>query len=452
MANDYNISYYGAPQIVDQIPSSFRIYDRRTAMLTKISEGRANLMRLLLGYAKSNGAYVATDTETRWGLEYERLARIYFSSDSTSSAQTFHDYIYVSNAEGRRLQAGDVLNLMGFWVSPSRGLAIATGEDLNLKTSTYSMPEQVKIIQNFGDGSGNLSGSANSGYCKIQVRRNFGGIAPSTGHADMLVDIAGGTWASPLTDPFLWKAGNSIAEGIDDQLTYSDVDEYDYNYCQIVMRKWAATETEQNVARFFTTENTFQRNGRRALEEFFKELDVLALFGSRRTEVENGRRKWYAGGIHEFIPTAHFIDYDDSLFQTKNFNTQLKDMFYYGTQTKTVLAGADFYTSLANMIDNKIILPAATNSWGLELVRFSTTNGGTLLIAPSDTLSLHGMADYAYVIDPSHFQYGHLQNMDIKTVTVPQTNPHAMESEIYGQITFKRTNPNAHWVFLKATS
>jgi len=452
MANDYSISYYSGQPVVDNIPSSFRTYDRRTAMLTKISEGRANLMRLLLNYAKSNGAYVATDTETRWGLEYERLARIYCSGDSTSSEQTFHDLLHVTNEEGRRLQAGDILNLMGFFVSPSRGLAIATGEDLNLKTSTYAMPEQVKVLVNYGDGSGNLLGAASSTCTKIKVQRNFGGIAPTTGHADMLVDIAAGTWASPITEPFLWKAGNSMAEGRDDQLTYNDSDEYDYNYCQIVMRKWSATETEQNLNRFFTSEKTFQRNGRRALEEFFKEMDVMALFGSRRTETENGRRKWYTGGIHEFIPTANHVNYDDSLFQTKNFNEQMKDMFYYGSQTKVGLTGADFHVGFTNMIDNKIILPAAVNSWGLDLVKFSGTNGGTLLLAASDTLSLHGMSDYLYVIDPSNFQYGHLQNMDIKSITVPQTNPHEMEAEIYGQVTFKRTNPNAHWVFLKASS
>lgn len=446
MANGYDISYYNGATIVDNIPSSFRTYDRRTAMLTKISEGRANLMRLLLNYAKSNGAYVATDTETRWGIEYERLARIYFAADSTSSSGTKHDLIYVSNSEGRRLQQGDILNLMGFFVSPSRGLAAATGAGLNVKTSTYAMPEQIKVLINYGEGSGTATTNT-----KLLVRRNFGGVEP-TGHANMLVDIAGGTWSSPITEPFLWKAGNSVAEGRDDQLTYNDSDEYDYNYCQIVMRKWSATETEGNVNRFFTSEKTFQRNGRRALEEFFKEMDVMALFGSRRTETENGRRKWYAGGIHEFIPTANHKAYDDSLFQTKNFNEEMKDMFYYGSQTKVGLSGADYHLGFTNMIDNKIILPAAVNSWGLDLVRFQGTNGGTLLLTASDTLSLHGMSDYMYVIDPSHFQYGHLQNMDIKTITVPQTNPHESEAEIYGQVTFKRTNPNAHWVFLRASS
>jgi hypothetical protein len=218
------------------------------------------------------------------------------------------------------------------------------------------------------------------------------------------------------------------------------------------MRKWSATDVEQNVDRFFSSEKTFQRNGRRALEEFFKELDVMALFGSRRTETENGRRKWYTGGIAEFIPAGNHIPYSDSLFQTKNFNTQLKDMFYYGSQTKIVVCGADFYTNFSNMIDNKIILPAATNSWGVELQKFNATNGGTLLFAPSDTLSLHGMSDYAYVIDPASFQYGHLQNMDINTITVPQVNPHQQEAEIFGSVTFKRTNPHAHWVFLRASA
>jgi len=449
--NDYTITYYQGQPVVDNIPVAFREYDRRTAMLTKISEGRANLLRLLWEYARRSGAFVARDVETRWGIEYGRLAKIFFSHDSTNSSGTLHDIFRVTNAEGRRLQPGDILNNMGFWVkydaTTGRTTAIASGEGIRSKTSTYFLPEQIKVLENYGDDS------YSAGYTNIKVRRNFGGTAP-TGHADLAVDLSSPSpaYATEVGVPFLWKAGNSIPEGRDDQWTYTDVDTYDYNYCQIVMRKWSATETEQNVDRFFTKEKTFQRNGRRALEEFAKELDSIATFGTRKTETENGRRKWYTGGILEFIPSANVVPYSDTLFQTKNFNEQLKDMFYYGSQTKIVMAGADFYTKFSNMIDNKIILPAATNGWGVELTRFNATNGGTLLFAPSDTLSLHGMSDYAIVIDPAHFQYGHLQNMDIKTLNVETVNPHEMEAEIYGQITFKRTNPQAHWLFVKADS
>lgn len=448
MANPYTINYYQGQPVVDTIPSIAREYDRRTAMLTKISEGRAPLMRLLFEYAKRKGAFVATDTKPMWGIEYSRLQRMYVTADSTSSSGTKHDLIVVSNADGNRIQKDDLFNLMGFWTkmdaTTGRTMANATGEDANLRNATtgYIIPEQVKVLENYGPDS------ASAGNTRIKVRRNFGGAEP-TGHADLLVDYTGGTWAGNVgSTPYLWKAGNSIAEGRDDQMVYSDTDETDYNYTQHVIRKWSATETEQNVNRFFTGEKTFQRNGRRALEEFFKELEMIATFGTRKTEVENGRRKWYAGGIFEYIPSSNYIGYSDSLFQTANFNSTIKDMFYFGSQTKLVLAGADFYTKFSNMIDNKIILPSAQTGWGVELMQFRASNGGTLLFAPSDTMSLHGMSDYAMVIDPDSFQYGHLQNMDIKTINVPQVNPHEMEAEIYGTITFKRTNPKAHWVFV----
>jgi hypothetical protein len=447
-SNDYNITYYQGQPVVDYIPAQFREYDRRTAMLTKISEGRSNFLRLLWEYARRKGAYVARDVESRWGIEYGRLAKIFFTHDSTSSSGTLHDLFSVTNAEGRRLQPGDILNNMGFWVkmdaTTGRTTAAADGAGIRSKTAVFFLPEQIKVLQNYGDDS------KAAGYCQIKVRRNFGGTAP-TGHADLAVDLSSPSpaYSTEVGVPFLWKAGNSIPEGRDDQWTYTDVDEYDYNYCQIVMRKWSATETEQNVDRFFTTEKTFQRNGRRALEEFTRELDMIVTFGTRKTETENGRRKWYAGGILEFIPSSNIIGYDSSLFITKNFNEQLKNMFYYGSQTKLVLCGADYYTQFSNMIDNKIILPSAVSGWGVELTQFRATNGGTLLFAPSDTLSLHGMSDYAIVVDPEHFQYGHLQNMDVKAIKVETVNPHEMEGEIYGQITLKRTNPKAHWLFVK---
>ena len=171
MANDYNITYYQGQPVVDNIPAVQRTYDLRTAMLTKISEGRANLMRLLLEYARRRGAYVTRDVESRWGLEYARLARIYFTADSTSSSGTLHDILTVSNAEGRRLQPGDILNLMGFWVkydtTTGRTMVAASGAGSNVKTSVYFLPEQIKIMENYGDDS------ASAGNTKVKVRRNF---------------------------------------------------------------------------------------------------------------------------------------------------------------------------------------------------------------------------------------------------------------------------------------
>jgi hypothetical protein len=70
-------------------------------------------------------------------------------------------------------------------------------------------------------------------------------------------------------------------------------------------------------------------------------------------------------------------------------------------------------------------------------------------VVPSDKLSLNGMSDYAVLIDPTCFQYGHLQNMDVNIIEENvSANPHEKSGEIFGVFTFKRTNPDANWLFV----
>jgi len=154
----------------------------------------------------------------------------------------------------------------------------------------------------------------------------------------------------------------------------------------------------------------------------------------------------------EYIPESNWFGYSlgtDNLFTPELFNEATKNMFYWGSQTKIALAGADFYTKLSNMFgtSNMYALPAEKNSWGVALQVFHTSNGGTIYFAPSDLLSLYGLGDTCLMYDPAHFQYGHLQNMEIQTYTHNLENPHERTAEVYGQVIFKRTNPNAHWGF-----
>ncbi|MDP4194818.1 MAG: hypothetical protein Q8940_07205 [Bacteroidota bacterium] len=436
------VSYYaGMPLVDNNILPSNRIYDRRTGLLTFIEEGRSAFARLLLNYAKQRGAYVARDVETRWGIEYKRLPRLYFNGASSSTSGAKNDVFSLDTANGARIQKGDIFALMGFYVPSNRDVnPLSNDVPVLAKSTSAPLPELVQV---------NLVNKTATGY-EIIVDRNFLGTnLNANGDASMAMNATSGDVAN-YGNFFLWKMSPSLTEGSDDQQIYSDLDDWDYNYCQIIMRKWGATETEQNVDRFFGRpgETTFQRNARRSLGEFFDEFDVTALLGVRNTRLENGRRKWYAGGFMEFVPTANYIGYSDSMFITKNFNEVLKNKFYFGAQTKIILGGDNFYTKASNMLDNKIILPASTNSWGLELVRFRAANGGNVLFANSDTMSLNGMSDYGILFDPETFQYGHLQNMDIKQIKPTTTNPHEEVGEIYGQVTFKRSNPDANYVFL----
>lgn len=420
-------SYYqGMPFVSNSTFESQRIYDRRTAIMSYIEQGRAAFSRLLFGYARAKGAVVVKDTEPRWGIEYKRLPRVAHTAASTTTGVTNANDIFKVGLDGARLQEGDILYNVGFWQDIGR-TNVATG--VTAKTSTYCVPEAVKVLQV-------TKYDATTYY--ITVQRNWGGPQIT----------AGTTWAT-TTSMFLWKGSPSLLEGSDDQLIYSDTNDWDYNYTQYIMRKWGATETENNVDRFFSNgETPYQRNARRKLGEFFDELDVTALLGTRRKEQVGGKTKWYAGGLLEFIPSGNIVAMDDSTFLTKNFNALMKDKFYYGSQTKIMLCGQNVYTGMSNMLDNKIILPAAQNSFGVELQMFKVANGGTVLLAPSDTMSLNGLQDHAVLYDPSTFKYGHLQNMDIKQIEVNGTNPHEKTGEIYGQVTFIRENPDANFMFV----
>jgi hypothetical protein len=423
-------SYYQGVSLVDNNITAFqRTYDRRTALLAYIKQGRAGLMRVLLNYAKSKGAYVANDTTTTWGIEYERLPRIYMSAASTTSGAANLNDILKVGSDGARLQPGDVCALVGCYVPTTRAISTTVS---TTQAKATPVPELVKVLQVV------QTTDATSPY-NVYVTRNFAG----TGYGASASNAT-------TTSMFLWKGNLTQAEGLDDAQIYSDTNDWDYNYCEIVQAKWGATETEQNVDRFYyNNETPFQRNARRTLGEFFDGLEVKALFGSRRSEkTADGRNKWYTGGLMEFVPANNYYDIDESYFSSQKFNKLMKDKFYYGSQTKIMVCGEDFYTGISNMIDNKIILPAEKNAWGVELTRFRPTNGGNIVLVPSDGLSLNGFGKYGIMFDPDTFQYGHLKNMDIRQITINNQNPHEMTGEIYGQITFRRTNPDANHVFI----
>ena len=94
-------------------------------------------------------------------------------------------------------------------------------------------------------------------------------------------------------------------------------------------------------------------------------------------------------------------------------------------------------------------IPVIVDRWGVRGLYFQCSNGGRIMVVPSDTLSLNGNNDIAVLYDPETFQYGHLQNMDIQVVDpLPTNNIHEQEGEVYGVVTCKRTNPNSNYVFV----
>ena len=219
MATDFN-SYYGGISLVDNIPVNQRLYDRPTALLTKIAEGRAPMMRILLNTAKAQGGWIAQDVKSYWGIEERRKVRMTITGDSTSTSSNKHDILTVDDNEAARLQPGDLGYISSSFTAPDRSLL--PKQVVTAGATPYVLNELVKVLEV------EAAGSSTTGKTQVVVVRNFGGIAVD----DATLEI---TAVSAMS---LVKMVNSIAEGADDMQIYSDTDDEDYNWCQIVGKKW----------------------------------------------------------------------------------------------------------------------------------------------------------------------------------------------------------------------
>lgn len=440
-----NIPYFPGPTRIDSIPAFQREYNLRDALVMRIKEGRDNMSKMLLADARRNGAYVVNDVHHRWPVDINQHGRFYLAVQSIAAGQVTTIQLANTDDSGR-LQAGDIVALMGSYVTKSRTVA-----PVYVKSATALLPELMKITAvNYTTGV-------------VTVIRNFAPEAATQVAAGALAIVASGatTGQANAADCFMIKIGNAMAEGKDDQKIWTRKTTFDYNVCQYVLRKWGATDIEQNVAKVYGTDslNTLQKNKMDALEAFYDELEWLALFGTRG-EGSSADNRWIgtAGGILEIIPTEHYElhmapDYASAtkmgMFTVKKFNKQYENKFFYGSQTKVLLCGQNYHTAFSMMINNQTqAVPVVLNSWGVEGYSFKTSSGGTIIVVPSDKLSLNGMSDYAILVDMEYFRYGHLKNMDINVIPkLNSENPHEETGEVFGVITFYRGNPYAHWLF-----
>jgi hypothetical protein len=456
-SSSQNIPYYQGLTRIQNIPDYQRDYNIRDALILRIKEGRDNMMRLLLADAKRNGAYVVTDVQHRWPVEAYQHGRFYLKTMAGQGNGALSNFTLAVAADSARLQPNDIVAFMGAFVEPDRKAKPVYTKSTTSGSGAF-IPEVMKIVD------------VNVTTGVVRAIRNF---TPST-PADQVpattfeVVASGATGAQVNAEnAFFVKMGNSMAEGKNDQKIWSRTGTWDYNTSQFLVRKWGATDIEQKVARRMGTDgmNTMQRNRQDALEQFYDELEWLALFGQRGEGVDaEGRWQGYAGGILEIIPKEHYevfegIDYTSNTkfgdFTTIKFNKKMENKFFFGNQTKVLLCGQNFHTAFTVMINQQTqAVPTILDSWQVKGYSFTTSTGGTLLVTPSDKMSLNGMSDYALMIDMEYFRYGHLDGFDINIIDkLVSQNPHEDTGELYGVITFYRGNPYAHWVFtLKANA
>ena len=463
------LQYYQGASVIADIPDFQRDYNLRDELITRIEEGRFNMMRVLFDYAMENEAYVTDDVQARWYLDYKATPRFYLkikaNQGTTTGNNTASGTFNLSTiADSKRLQSGDLLALMCCMVPTSRD-AVSVNLDYQATPNGGTVYEKEHLVATPLFETMRIT-EVNYSTGIVTVVRNVGGDLQTTDRNGIGFEVITNGTTDPGTnkiraeDAFFIKMTRPQAEGRDDVTIWSSSNTWDYNYCQFIIRKWGTTDIQQNVKRRGQPEGQYAKNRFEALEQFFEEMEYYAMFGFRKEETTPDEEwKGHAGGFFEHIPTGHYAtleepDYNSNLrggdFTIKKFNKFLTDKFYYGTQNKILLCGEKFHTAFSWMINNMTQnIPVIVDKWGVRGRQFDCSNGGSVFVISSDTLSLNGLSHIAILMDPSTFRYGHLQNMDITIVDpLPSTNIHRTSGEIFDVFTFKRVNPDANWVFI----
>ena len=463
------IPHTQGPSIIADIPEFQRDYNLRDALITRIEEGRLNMMRVLFDWASMNSAYSVDDTTPNWYLDRVPTPRFYLKTmanqgGTAGSAYTTGTFILEKTTDAPRLQTGDLIALMPLLVPPDRDansvildyVVSPTGGSIYLRKdlATAPLPEICRIKEvNYTTGA-------------VMVERNVGGDGQSAARSGLAFTVVANGTGDPgassirAEDAFFLKMTRPMREGSDDATVWSRTNTRDFNHCQYIYRKWGVIDIQENVRRRGQPEGQYAKNRKEAIDQFFEELEYWAIFGFRYEDYDAANRwRGHSGGFLEAIPSGHYEvmqepEYTSATksgdFTIKRFNKIFENKFYYGSTTKILLCGAGFHTAFSWMINSMTTaVSTIVDSWSVRGRMFEISNGGKMIVIPSDTMTLNGMRNMAILFDPATFQYGHLQNMDIQIVDpLPTTNIHEKTGEIFGVFTFKRENFDANWVIV----
>lgn len=432
MANTLGATNPGQARLTN-VPDEQRLYDR-DKKLVRITHGRKIFSQIMMENFKSN-TITATDPTPKWKSDVEKDILFQMSTNSGAIDGGTENKIFVLDAIAARIQPNDQILCEGVFYN---GTAFTT-----TRSATNPQRELLFVVQ---------KGTSDGTSTWFKVTRGYGAYTGTASNLNTAPELTNTMYFTllPMTVP----------QGTDESTSYTDNPSEETNYCQIFLQKWGIDETTQNT-RILQDESIMSRNGRRALEEFFKKLENAFQHGRKGTGVKNGRTWWTTGGFEEYVYTANtqlgyaaLQNVEDftttyGAMSPQNFNSFLENKFYYGNpEMKVLVLGASAYTKYCNAFDPKvrIVNQKLSDTYGITITDHVGSNGGVMHITKSDDMSLNRRTNEGYIVDFAHFQYMHMDKMDLHIIEDVETEPHETVNEIYGQLGVHRTNPFAHWV------
>lgn len=489
-----NLPYYSGRSILAVIPEYLRNpLMMEKDLMYKISEGRANFMKIILESIEQGGGHTVNDVRFRLPIEVEPVQRIYLDVQTVSAAAASTGLCSFKIASNKnaiatamvggnpkqvgdiaRLEPGQMIMLMFSWVEPRRTSVIANNKQSFIYPQASELapvPELSKIV------------SVNYETSTIVVQRLWAGsqrtTAPTYNTAAASFSVAARnstpTWevsgcTSTCVVPQEFAYFIPMAKSMKEDEIDANVRNYGNTWTHGIVQRhllaWGSQYLSETIAANLGIQSPLAKSKRQAIKEYYDHWEWTALFGEKNEAFDSVTGYWqgWTDGILANIPKTHYIAIQDidyasgftagssanmGSFHPLIFNKLMQGKGHIGSGKKVLVCGEDAYTSFTTMINHMTQAVSDIKSeWSVEGKAFKTSGGLALDVIPSDKMTLNGMSNTMIMYDKQYFKPISLNGYPgADIVEVENENPLKTNGFIHGVKGFIDINPDAHWVF-----
>lgn len=495
-----NVPIYGGRSILATIPE----YQRNPLqlekdLLFKFSEGRANMMKILMEQVEGGGGHEVNDVRFRMPVEVEMLQRIYLGAQaaagnavnsaghSTFIVKSNKDAIATAMSGGNPKQVGDIgrlevgqfIMLMFSWCEPRRQAVVEDADGTNSAeyviyepqpVRSAPVPEMCKIIEVDTDASTikvlrHWAGEQRTSFTYSTTTIPSVEILASTS-ATAAVWGAGASKKVTAKHAFFIPMAKSMQEDEIDAKIRNFSNTFQVGVLQRHLMAWGSQYFAEIVNKNMGLESPFAKSKRQAIKDYYDYWEWASIY-SEKSEAYDSETGFWAGttdGLLANIPKSHYtaikgINYNVALtsgsstgfgaFHPAVFNKIMEGKSLIGSQNKVLVCGADFHTAFSTMINFMTqSVPDIKSSWEVKGKSFSTSDGLNIQVVPSDKMTLNGMRSSAILYDKEYFKAVKLKGYPgADMYDIQNENPLKRNGFIHGVKGFIDRNPDAHWHF-----
>ena len=187
------------------------------------------------------------------------------------------------------------------------------------------------------------------------------------------------------------------------------------NYTQIFKTTIGASGTEKESNLYGDADLPYQRAKKGT--EHALDIERAFWFGEKKLTVgANGHPMRSTGGILEFIEGSNaYVQNQGGPLTAPDFNTFLREGFWYGNDTKLLFAGGVVVQAINEIARGQIRTQVLEKTYGIQINQYVTAFGTINIV--HHKLFVGDYAGYAFLIDMDSVRYRYMNNRDTRLFT-----------------------------------